>query len=45
MSVPDEDEFQDTKGIPRIHQWKKDRQYNGQKKKDNERSTKHCTEN
>ena len=29
-----QEEFEDTKGVIRIRKWKKDRQYNGQKKKD-----------
>jgi hypothetical protein len=33
--------FEDTKGVIRIHKSKKDRQHNGQKKKDNQRSTWH----
>ena len=33
-------EFEDTKGVIRICN-SKDKQYNGQKKKDNQRSTKH----
>ena len=33
-------EFEDTKGVIRICK-SKDKQYNGQKKKDNQRSTKH----
>jgi hypothetical protein len=33
-------EFEDTKGVIRIHK-SKDRQHNGQKKKDKKRSTKH----
>ena len=39
------EEFKDTKEVIRIHKSKKDRQYNGQKKKDKQRSTKHYTEN
>ena len=35
----------DTKGIIRSRKSKKDRQYNGQKKKDKQRSTKHLAEN
>jgi len=38
-------EFEDTKELIRIHKWKEGRQYNGQKKKDKQRSTKHYTEN
>ena len=34
FSVPDEEEFEDTKGVIRIRISKKDRQHNGQKKKD-----------
>jgi hypothetical protein len=33
--------FEDTKGVITISKLKKDRQHNGQKKKDNQRSTKH----
>jgi len=40
---PFEEEFEDTKGIIRIRKSKKDRQHNGQKKKDKQRSTKHYT--
>ena len=40
-----QEEFEDTKGIIRISKSKKDRQYNGQKKKDKQRSTKHFTVN
>ena len=39
-----QEEFDDTKGVIRIHKSKKDRQHNGQKKKvqkDKQRSTKH----
>jgi hypothetical protein len=36
-----EQEFEDTKGAIRIRISKKDRQHNGQKKKDKQRSTKH----
>ena len=39
------EEFKDTKEVIRIHKSKKDRQYNDQKKKDKQRSTKHYTEN
>ena len=35
-----QEEFEDTKGVIRIHK-SKDRQHNGQKKKDKQRSTKH----
>ena len=38
-------ELEDTKGVIKIRISKKDRQHNGQKKKDNQRSTKHYTEN
>ena len=34
-------ELEDTKGVIRIRISKKDRQHNGQKKKDKQRSTKH----
>jgi uncharacterized protein involved in type VI secretion and phage assembly len=34
-------EFEDTKGVIRIRISKKDRQHNGQKKNDKQRSTKH----
>ena len=34
FSVPDEEEFEDAKGVIRIRISKKDRQHNGQKKKD-----------
>ena len=37
----DKEEFEDTKGTIRIHISKKNRQHNGQKKKDKQRSTKH----
>ena len=37
--------FEDTKGVIRSRKPKKDIQYNGQVKKDKQRSTKHCTEN
>ena len=37
------EEFEDTKGVIRICK-SKDKQYNGQKKKDKQRSTKHYTE-
>ena len=40
-----EEEFEDTKGAIRICKSKKDRQHNGQKKKDKQSSTKHYTEN
>ena len=36
-----EGEFENTKGVIRIHISKKNRQHNGQKKKDKQRSTKH----
>jgi hypothetical protein len=36
-----QEEFEDTKGAIRIRIWKKNRQHNGQKKKDKQRSTKH----
>ena len=36
-----QEEFEDTKGVIRIHQSKNDRQQNDQKKKDKQRSTKH----
>ena len=39
------EEFKDTKEVIRIHKSKKHSQYNGQKKKDKQRSTKHYTEN
>jgi len=35
------EKFEDTKGVIRIRKSKKDRQHNGQKKKDKQRSTKH----
>jgi hypothetical protein len=37
--------FEDTKGVIRIRKMKKDRQHNGQKKKDKHRSTKHTLKN
>jgi peptidyl-tRNA hydrolase len=37
------EEFEDTKGVIRIPKSKKNRQHNGQKKKDKQRSTKHYT--
>ena len=43
-----QEEFEDTKGVIRIHKSKKDRQYNSQKEKgpkDKQWSTKHYTEN
>ena len=36
-----EEEFEDTKGVIRIRISKKNRQHNGQKQKDKQRSTKH----
>jgi hypothetical protein len=36
-----QEEFEDTKGIIRIRKSEKDRQHNGQKKKDKQRSTIH----
>ena len=39
------EEFEDTKWIIRIHKLKKDKLYNGQTKKNKQRSTKHDTEN
>ena len=36
-----QEEFKDTKGVMRIHKSKNNRQNNGQKKKDKQRSTKH----
>jgi hypothetical protein len=39
------EEFEDTKGAIRIRKSKKDRQHNGQKKKDKQRSTKLYIEN
>jgi hypothetical protein len=38
------EEFEDTKKVIRIRISKKDRQHNGQKKKDKQRSTKHTHE-
>ena len=38
------EDFEDTKGVIRIHK-SKDRQHNDQKKRDKQRSTKHYTEN
>ena len=35
------EEFEDTKGVIRIPKSKKDRQHNGQKKKEEQRSRKH----
>jgi hypothetical protein len=35
------EDFEDTKGVIRIRKSKKYRQHNGQKKKDQQRSTKH----
>ena len=37
----EQEEFEDTKGTIRIHISKKNRQHNGQKKKDKQRSTNH----
>jgi hypothetical protein len=39
--VLNEKEFEDTKGVIRIRKLKKNRQHNGQQKKDKQRSTKH----
>ena len=39
----DDEEFEDTKGVIRISKSKKDRQHNGQKKKEKQRSTQHST--
>jgi len=39
------EEFDVTEGVIRIHNAKKDRQHNGQRKMDKQRSTKHYTEN
>ena len=36
-----QEEFEDTKGVIRIRKSKKNGQYNGQAKKDKQRSTKH----
>ena len=36
-----EEQFEDTKGVIRIRKVKKNRQHNGQKKNDKQRSTKH----
>ena len=44
--VPDEEIFEDTKGVIRIRKWNKDRQHSDRKqkdKKDKQRSTKHYT--
>jgi hypothetical protein len=38
-----QEEFEDTKGIIKIRKSKEDRQPNGQKKKEKQRSTKHYT--
>jgi hypothetical protein len=38
-----QEEFEDTKGVIRIRKSKTDRQHNGQKKRDKQRSTKHYT--
>jgi hypothetical protein len=38
------DEFEDTNGVIRIRKLRKDKQGNGQKKKDKQRSTKYHTE-
>jgi hypothetical protein len=40
-----QEEFEDTNGIDRICKSKKNRQHNGQKKKDKQRPIKHYTEN
>jgi len=37
--------FEDNKGVTLINKSKKDRQHNGQKKKDKQRSTKHTYKN
>ena len=39
------EDLEDTKGVVRIRESKKDIQHNGQKKKSRKRSTKHYTEN
>ena len=39
------EKFEDTKGVIRSYQSKKDRQHNGQQKKYKQWSTKHYTEN
>ena len=41
MILREQKEFEDTKEVIRICKSKKDRQHNGQKKKDKKRSTKH----
>ena len=33
LTLPELEEFENTKGVIRIHIWKKNRQHNGQKKK------------
>ena len=38
-------DFEDTKGVIRIHKSKKDRQHNDQMKKDKQRSTNHTQKN
>jgi len=38
------EELEDTKSVIRLRKSKKDRQHNGLKKKDKQRSTKHYTE-
>jgi hypothetical protein len=40
-NIMKQDQFDNTKGIIRIRNSKKDRQHNGQKKNDKQRSTKH----
>jgi len=39
-----EEKFEDIKGVIRSHKLKKDNEYNGQKNKDKQRTTKHYTE-
>jgi hypothetical protein len=41
LMVKGQNEFEDTKGVIRIRISKKNRQHNGEKKKDEHRSTKH----
>jgi len=43
MASPGWEEFEYTKGVIRIRKSEKDRQHNGQYKKDKQRSTKHYT--
>jgi len=41
QNTTEKEEFEDPKGVIRIRKSKKDRQHNGQNKKDKQRSTRH----